>query len=62
MATSTAPNDTALSTKANVYDPSASTIPASAGPTTRPRLYWAIDSELAASSSSWGTRSGRMAW
>ena len=47
MATSTAPNETALRTKANVYDPRASTTPASAGPTTRPRFYWAIDREMA---------------
>ena len=62
MATKTAPNDTALRTKANVYDPRASTSPASAGPTTRPRFHWADDREMAPSRSSLGTRSGRMAW
>ena len=62
MATRTAPNDRALTTKANVYEPPTSTTPARAGPTTRPRLYWADESEMAPSSSSRGTRSGRMAW
>ncbi len=36
--------------------------PASAGPTTRPILNWADDSETAAPSSAVGTRSGIMAW
>ena len=61
-ATSTAPNDTALRAKAKEYEPSTSTRPAIAGPTTLPRLYWAMDSDMAPSSSSRGTRSGRAAW
>ncbi len=58
----TAPNDAALRANANVYEPMARTTPARAGPTTRPRLYWVDDNDMAASRSSRGTRSGRMAW
>src|SRR2546421_9369239 len=54
-----APKDTALTAKARLYEPRATTPAASAGPTTRPTFHWAELSETAPSRSSAGTRSGR---
>ena len=57
----TAKNDAALIPKAHEYPPTIIAKPARAGPITRPMLYCAEPSEIAAPSSLAGTRSGSMA-
>ena len=61
-APTTAPNDSALTAKAQAGEPTTRTSPARAGPITRPRLNCADDSDTAPRRSSGGTRSGIMAW
>jgi hypothetical protein len=52
----------AFAPSAHAYPPIAITMPAMAGPTTRPRLYCADESAIAPARSSTGTRSGNSAW